>query len=348
MPTTSRSLFRFRSCLVAPSALAAIVVAACSSTPDAQVTPQPAADAGAQADASDASDAATYPPTVDDDEATLPPIDMTGPIGGARPGLVVTPPNFDGATKTYPLVILLHGYGASDADENAYLQLSDEAGRQGYVTLLIDGLVDKAGKQYWNDTDACCDLFGAGTDDFGYIRDVIRQVQARYAIDKKRTYIFGHSNGAFMAHRLACLQSNRIAGIAALAGAMWNDTAKCSPTHPVAVLTIHGTSDATINYNGGVIKHSEPTATTVPYPGALTTIATWGARNGCSDVPVNDAPRDYESSLPGDEATPLRYQGCKEGGAAELWTLANGSHLPAFSDAFLPAVFAFWASHPRP
>ncbi len=331
------TLASFASCTV-------LAIACSSTTPQPSATSASTPDAGAQETESPA-----RPPTKDDDDATLPPIDMTGPIGGSRPGQVILPPDFDAsnpAAKSYPLVIVLHGYSTTGDVENGYLRLSDEASKLGYVTLILDGLVDKAGEQYWNGSDACCDLYGTGVDDVSYIRDTLRQVQARYAIDAKRTYIFGHSNGAFMAHTFACLQSNRIAGIAALAGAVATDTAACTPAHPVAVLTIHGTVDETISYSGGTVKHAEPKSS-VPYPSAATTIATWAARNGCASTPTTDAPRDYDSLVDGAETTPTRYDGCKPGGAAELWTLVNGKHVPTFTDTFMPDVFAFWAAHPR-
>ena len=267
------------------------------------------------------------------------------PVGGARPARLVLPPGYD-PTKTYGLVVLLHGYGVNGVIQDLYLGFSAAAGREGFLVATPDGLLNPDNKRYWNATDACCDFYGSGVDDVSYIRDLIREIQDRYPVDKNRTYLFGHSNGAFLAHRIACEESILVAGIGALAGAMWNDATKCAPTDPVAVLTIHGTADETISYSGGVIGQRRPIAA-VPYPSALDTIATWASRNRCGAGPERGMTADLESSLPGNETTASGYPECMAGGAAELWTLTDGTHIPHFNAQFLPAVFAFWAKHPR-
>jgi polyhydroxybutyrate depolymerase len=37
-----------------------------------------------------------------------------------------------------------------------------------------------------------------------YLGAVIDDVAAHYTVDPKRFFVIGHSNGGFMAHRLAC------------------------------------------------------------------------------------------------------------------------------------------------
>ena len=56
-----------------------------------------------------------------------------------------------------------------------------------------------------------------------------------------------------MSHRLACDLSNRIAAIATLAGAVWKDASKCSPTDHVSVLDAHGDADPVVSYDGGAV-----------------------------------------------------------------------------------------------
>ena len=40
-------------------------------------------------------------------------------------------------------------------------------------------------------------------------------------------------------------------------------------------------------------------------------------------------------------------QGCKAGGSSELWTIADGSHVPAFSDTFAEQVVEWLLAHPK-
>src|SRR5580692_2376935 len=46
-----------------------------------------------------------------------------GPIGGARPVLIHVPPNYQQGTPV-PLVLMLHGYGADDQEEELYLGIT--------------------------------------------------------------------------------------------------------------------------------------------------------------------------------------------------------------------------------
>lgn len=101
-------------------------------------------------------------------------------------------------------------------------------------------------------------------------------------IDPKRVYVIGHSNGGFMAHRLACDASEQITAIASLAGATFYDQSKCDPKKPVSIIEIHALNDKTVRYDGNYdeIKanpdkpHKYPESQVV-YPAALETIESW-------------------------------------------------------------------------
>ncbi len=114
-----------------------------------------------------------------------------------------------------------------------------------------DGTPDRADRRFWSATDACCDFGGANVDDVAYLTAVIDDVAARYAIDPKRVWVAGISNGGFMAHRLACERADKIAAIVSFAGATWADPARCAPTAPVSVLEVHGAADPVVRYEGG-------------------------------------------------------------------------------------------------
>jgi polyhydroxybutyrate depolymerase len=57
--------------------------------------------------------------------------------------------------------------------------------------------------------------------------------------------VTGHSSGAMMAQRLACERADRFAAAASVAGSL--TSARCSPSAPVSLLEIHGTSDAEVS-----------------------------------------------------------------------------------------------------
>lgn len=258
---------------------------------------------------------------------------------GRGPVSVQVPSSYDPAVPM-PLVMLLHGYGASGAIQEAYMQFGPLAETRGFLYLAPNGTIDGAGNRFWNATSACCDFGDTSVDDSAYLRALIEAVGTTLSVDPRRIYLIGHSNGGFMSYRMACDHPALITAIASLAGATWNNPAQCSPGVGVPVLQIHGTNDTTILYGGGSIFG-------VPYPGAVATVEQWATFAGCSLVPDNSAaPLNLDSSIPGPETLVSRYAtACSGVGLGELWTIQGGSHTPALSGAFAPAVIDFLFQH---
>ena len=243
---------------------------------------------------------------------------------------------------TMPLVVLLHGYTSSAADADRYLNLTAESERRGFVYAMPDGTKDPGGKAFWNATAACCDFYHTGVDDSGYLHRLLDMVKSRYGVDPGRVYLIGHSNGAFMAYRMACEHANEITAIVSLAGAVTNDPAQCVPARPVSVLEVHGTADTTIDFNGGSNNGQ-------PYPSVATTLAVWRRLDGCTDAAAPAAPMDLESTLPGPETTVTVYQtGCRGNTQVALWSITNGRHVPSLTAAFTPAVLDFLLARVAP
>lgn len=262
-----------------------------------------------------------------------------------RPYDLLVPESYD-AAKAAPLVILLHGYGASAQVQEAYFKFSPLAASEGFLYAMPNGTPDKDGNKFWDATDACCDFSGRAVDDVAYVNGIIDDVQQRFHLDTKRVYVVGHSNGGFMAHRLACDLSPRIAAVASLAGAQVKDVSKCAPSEPVAVLQVHGDADTVVLYGGGPALTFTGSAA---YPGAVETTEDWAMLNACDATPVkNPEQLDLDAVIFGTETTMERYLNCKPGGAAELWTIRGGGHVPGLTDAFAERVWAFFKAHPKP
>jgi len=265
---------------------------------------------------------------------------VTDPLVAARPYGVTLPAGHD-PSKHEPLIVVLHGYSASGVIQDTYLGISAAADAHGTIVAYPDGMIDSLGNHYWNATDACCDIFGSGVDDVAYLSALIHDVIDRYGADPKRVFLVGHSNGAFMAERMACARAELIAGIAALAGVVWKDTSLCKPSQKVAVAQIHGTADDTILYAGGAVS----AASLHPYPGAEATFQFWTTQEGCAATEDGGA-LDLDTVLPGPETEVTRATGCAAGGAAELWKIVGANHLPNVSSSFSAAVYAFFEAHP--
>ena len=139
--------------------------------------------------------------------------------------------------------------------------------------------------------------------------------------------------------------------LALLAGATFAERTDCAPTTPVAVLQVHGTADDTIAYQGGTLDLG-PGRTMGAYPGAEASVATWATYDGCSTSSVVDEHVDVDADLGSAdgpaEASVTRWAGCQPGGAAELWSMPGGGHVPNISEAFGAAVMDFFEAHPKP
>jgi polyhydroxybutyrate depolymerase len=260
-----------------------------------------------------------------------------------RPSNLVVPSGYSPSTPA-PLIVLLHGYGATGAGQDSYMGFSALANEFGFLFINPDGLLNLASSRYWSATDSCCNFNGAPDDDSAYILGLIDAVRAQYNVDPRRIYVTGHSNGGFMSYRMACDHADVVAAIASLAGATYNTPSACNPSEPVHVLQIHGTADTTILYAGGAI------GLLPPYPGAVADVQIWNGYNGCTNTPDTSAPNlDLVSSLAGAETTVTRYtDGCQAGGSGELWTVQAGTHIPSPIPDYARRVVEYLYAHPKP
>lgn len=263
----------------------------------------------------------------------------------ARPYESKLPDSYDNQ-KNWPLVVLLHGYGANGIAQDIYFGLSRELNRLGFLLAYPDGTVDSKQKRFWNATDACCDFDHQNIDDVAYVDAIIDDLSDQYRIDRRRVFVVGHSNGGFMSHRYACERSERISAIVSLAGANYRDAAsRCKPKEPVAVLQVHGDMDSSVPYMGG----TDP-GTGRSVPSALDTVRFWAGIGGCSLTADTSAPDvDVDQDVMGKETAVTRFPGCAPGGAAELWTIRGGGHVPNFiRPDWANYIWAFFAAHPKP
>jgi len=283
--------------------------------------------------------------TTDDAGDTTVPGEVAPP-DPARPFEVFTPSSYDPSTPT-PLVILLHGFGASGDIQEAFFQVQPLAEARGFLYVHPDGTTNQIGSQFWNATDACCG-FQSEVDDVAYLTAIIDQVSAEKNVDPNRIYVMGHSNGGFMSYRMACELAGRVAAVASFAGATFADEDDCAPSEPVSVLQVHGTADETIAYDGGTTPIINGT-----YPGALESTAIWAAYNGCgTDPAATDATLDLLPDVTGAETSVQSYGDCPAGVAVELWTMEGGPHVPTlnFADGSRPMVEGmvdFLLAHPK-
>jgi polyhydroxybutyrate depolymerase len=283
--------------------------------------------------------------------------DRPGPSSDARPAMpasgtgtveiggrqvTVHIPNSYEPARPAPLVVALHGYTSNATELESYLRLTAESERRGFIYAYPNGSSDNRGDRFWNATDACCAFSSPKPDDSGYLSGLISSIQGSYRIDRARVYLIGHSNGGFMAFRMACDHADQVTAVVSLNGASWNDTGRCRPSEPVSVLAIHSSTDETVAFGGGVIGSAT-------YPSAATTVTQWLGYNRCAGAGRVAPKLDLVADLPAAETSVRTYgEGCAGGSTVEAWTINGGAHVPQLGPAFAPAVTDFLLSRAEP
>ncbi|MDQ2989102.1 MAG: hypothetical protein M3R60_08385, partial [Pseudomonadota bacterium] len=161
-----------------------------------------------------------------------------------------------------PLVILLHGHGATAAMMLGLASFggyktqawSTLAAREDILILAPDGVKASDGKSAWNDCRGDAST-NATTDDVGLIAALIDTAIAQFNTDPERIYVFGASNGGGMAYRVGIELAPRIAAIGVQSGLMPAQSACPAPSHPLSVFILHGTADEIAPYAGGKVGH---------------------------------------------------------------------------------------------
>jgi polyhydroxybutyrate depolymerase len=248
-------------------------------------------------------------------------------LGGDRPVKLQVPPDLEAGAR-YPLLLILHGYGANGFVQQAYFGLGDLAKRGDAFVLAPDGTTDAGGRQFWNADPVCCDFGGLAPDDVGYLGGLVDEVLADWPIDPAAVFAMGHSNGGFMSYRLACERADLFAGILSLAGDAV--TVPCAPERPVSVLHVHGTADDT-----------------VPFTGATPSVTEWAGHDGCGTARTPGPDLDLDTGIAGAETRTASTAGCPAGVAVDLWTVEGGSHIPAFGEAFATESWRWLTDHRR-
>jgi polyhydroxybutyrate depolymerase len=249
-------------------------------------------------------------------------------FGGDRPVDLQIPDTIEPG-KRYPLVVVLHGFGAIGRLQEAYFGISGLPARNVAFVLAPEGTPNSTGKQFWNADPRCCDFERQNPDDVAYLGGVIDEVSAAWPIDGKQVMVIGHSNGGFMAYRLACDRADAVSHIVVLAGEAASTA--CAPSRGVNVLHVHGTLDDSVAFTG-----------------AAPSVQKWTGYNGCAGPRDPGAALDVDSGLAGAETRTETARGCPAGSAVALWTMEGASHIPALSEAFQPAVWQWFTGHPRP
>lgn len=207
--------------------------------------------------------------------------ELTQRHAGRERGFTVHVPRSYRADRPVPLVLALHGGGGSMqvmARDRLY-GLIEQSEASGWIVVFPNGHSRLPGGRFatWNAGICCGNARDTGSDDVGFLRAVVADVQHRLRIDPQRIFATGMSNGGMMGYRLACEASDVFRAIASVAGT--DGMADCRPGRPVPVFHIHAKDDDRVLFNGGSGSASDTHADFVSVPA---TVDKWARLNACS------------------------------------------------------------------
>jgi polyhydroxybutyrate depolymerase len=275
-------------------------------------------------------------------------------VGGlTRTYLLHVPPTLPAGPA--PLVLVFHGGGGTGLGAERLTRFSELADREGVLVAYPEGV----GRNWYDGRE-----FSAGSrahreriDDVGFVAAMLDAIARSRAVDPRRIYATGISNGAVFSHYLAAHISPRIAAIAPVVGGIADPPdAWLRPERPVSVLILQGTADPLVPYRGGAVAFgrglildtedaarrwarlngtaAEPRATVLPAPG----------KDHCGGRRVT-----YPGGRDGSEVVLVRLDG-----GGHTWP-GGGQHLPEgiigrvcrdFSATTV--IWEFFRTHPKP
>ena len=226
-------------------------------------------------------------------------------------------PNIYDVTNPTPLVINLHGFGSNSLQQQSYGNFMPIADTANFIIVHPDGLT-LFGSPFWNAG------ITSTPNDIEFISNLIDYLKTKFAIDTKRIYSCGMSNGGIMSYYLACNLFNRIAAIASVTGTMFQSWFEnCSPPRPFPVMEIHGTDDTTVPYDGAGSFSSIDSV-----------IKKWVKHNNCNSTAITYSVPNI-NSVDNSYAVSYKYTGGNLGSSVELYKVFDGSH----SWPGAPAIF---------
>lgn len=260
-----------------------------------------------------------------DDDSSPPAVEATSPTakvivtdetmavdGVTREYLLATPAEVD-PTRSYPVVLVLHGDGGTGHTMRALHTVDAVSGSDAFVAYPwgIDGHWDRS-------------LDVATNSDMHFMQSIVDTVAAKYRIDRTRIFGVGYSAGGFMVNQIAC-RTNLLRAIASHAGGapyipnVENGLPDCSTGNLVAAIVFHGLADG-----GGYGVDVSSGVYDAEY---------WAERDGCTTTMSATSPSPCEM-----------YDHCPSDKPVEVCIVPGLGHIPW--KASLNAEWAFFTALP--
>ena len=230
---------------------------------------------------------------------------------------IYLPKNYSGKKK-WPLVLTFHGSGGTG--KGTFRQFNFEAGadREGFIIVAPEG-IDRG----WNDGRIRTKNIHT-SDDVKFVVALLDDIGRRYAVDDRRVFSTGISNGAIFSIYLAYKIPDRILAIAPVCGSMpRNLEPDFRLKHPLSAMFINGTDDPLVKYNGGSVGAERGGRGELT--GVEDMVKHWREFDGCTGPAKEETIPDVDSH-DHCHATVRTYASCNASTEVVLVTVAGGGH----------------------
>ena len=251
--------------------------------------------------------------------------------GFQRSYRVHVPTGYDGHTRL-PLVVVVHGAFDTAKGIEEISGFSRLADREDFIVLYPNGIGILGYLQHWNAGHCCGKAAEDNIDDVGYLAAAIEDVSSRLAVERRRVYMVGFSNGGMLTYRFAAERGDLLAAAAPMAASIggrpsldvpeWRIP---DPVKPLPLLVMHGLNDDDIPYVGGRSDHRGGERI---YWSVDRSVNFWLENNGCTEPPS-------ETRLARGAVRVRTWENCRSRAIVALYLIEKWGHVwpgPYFTD----------------
>ncbi|TGK82427.1 hydrolase [Leptospira noumeaensis] len=235
--------------------------------------------------------------------------------GHKRTYIVHYPKNWDGSQ--IPMLVALHGRFGSGSSMILQTKLDLLSDSKGFIVVFPDGY-----KRSWADGRGNTPADENQINDVTFIELLVKRLIAEGSVNAKKVFLVGHSNGGFMAQRLAVEKPELWKGVLSVAAQISVFTLKRKQilkTKTVSVGIMAGTEDPLVPFSGGYVRDGGEILSVDD------SILRWKEWNSCTET-VTKKTESYREDFVDLKIDFLRYESCVDNTKVGLIQLNGLGH----------------------
>jgi polyhydroxybutyrate depolymerase len=237
--------------------------------------------------------------------------------------LLYVPQSYEPDTAT-PVVIALHGRGASAASQARSSGFNEVAEREGFIVIYPQAYDPNLEDAVWNYLLDTTMMTNETWNDDIFLDMLVDDLALELNIDMSRLYVTGLSNGGYMTNRLACTRSDRYAAFAPVAGAApFGVVQLCEGASHSPYMLVQGTADTISPWTGVINEHPYTRQQIYIIAPVENNLNFWVDHNECTGAFER---QDLPSTDPDSSVSIFTATECPSDAAVILYAVVGGGH----------------------